>query len=98
MKQIISYSNYSHTIEYVFKVDFEKDLENDVNFWSMCYSFDSVSMGVMSNGTYKEIYINSRNDVDAFCDEYYISSLINLFASFGIKILNIKTKKVKNET
>lgn len=95
MKQIISYMNYTQTIEYVFKVDSKIDLENDTNFWNMCYSFDSVKMGVMSNGVYKEIYINSRNDVDAFCDEYYISSLINLFASFDIKLLSIKSKKLK---
>ena len=87
--------NYAQTIEYVFKVESEIDLENHTNFWDICSSFDSVTMGVMSNSVYKEIYINSRNDVDAFCDQYYISSLISLFTLYRIKLLSIKTKKVK---
>ena len=95
MKQIVTYMNYAQTIEYVFKVESEIDLENHTNFWDICSSFDSVTMGVMSNSVYKEIYINSRNDVDAFCDQYYISSLISLFTLYRIKLLSIKTKKVK---
>lgn len=95
MKQIVTYMNYAQTVEYVFKVESEIDLENHTKFWSICSSFDSVTMGVMSNGVYKEIYINSRNDVDEFCDEYYISSLISLFALYSIKLISIKTKKVK---